>query len=181
MSITAEKKQHTLKNTVMSLPDKFIVFLGRTFSGHNHDYIMLKQEFPPELDWFTDMNVRVDLGYLGIQSDYSGDQIDIPTKKPRKSQKNPNPQLSDEQRAANTALSRVRIFIEHAIGGMKRYNIWCMASAIAKRLRGWMPIGVCAGLGTSFCCIEEPSLSGIHSPSCQRARGGPDMTRGRLI
>ena len=29
----------------MSLPDKFIVFLGRTLSGHNHDYAMLKQEF----------------------------------------------------------------------------------------------------------------------------------------
>ena len=76
----------------MSLPDKFIVFLGRTLSGHNHDYTMLKQEFPPELDWFTDLNVRVDLGYLGIKSDYRGDQIDIPTKKPRKSQKHPNPQ-----------------------------------------------------------------------------------------
>ena len=54
------KKQHTLKNTVMALPNKFIVFLGRTFSGHNHDYLMLKQEFPPELDWFIDINVRVD-------------------------------------------------------------------------------------------------------------------------
>ena len=122
-SITVGKKQHTLKNTVMSLPDKLIVFLGRTFSGHNHDYRMLKQELPPELDWFTDINVRVDLGYLGMQSDYRGDRIDIPTKKPRKSKKNPNPQLSDEQKAANTALSQVRIFIEHAIGGMKRYNI----------------------------------------------------------
>jgi len=69
----------------MALPDKFIVFLGRTFSGHNHDYLMLKQEFPPELDWFIDINVRVDLGYLGMQSDYKGDRIDIPTKKPRKS------------------------------------------------------------------------------------------------
>lgn len=55
-----EKKQHTLKNTVMSLPDKFLVFLGRTFRGHNHDYRMLKQEFPPELDWFADLHVRVD-------------------------------------------------------------------------------------------------------------------------
>src|SRR6266849_4396418 len=89
----------------MSLPDKFIIFLGRTFSGHNHDYLMLKQELPPELDWFTDLNVRVDLGYLGIKSDYRGDQIDIPARKPRKSHKNPNPQLSDEQRAANTAAS----------------------------------------------------------------------------
>ena len=51
MNITAGKKQHTLKNTVMALPDKFIMFLGRTFSGHHHDYLMLKQEFPPELDW----------------------------------------------------------------------------------------------------------------------------------
>src|SRR2546430_16336943 len=81
VSITAEKKQHTLKNTVMSLPDKFIIFLGRTFSGHNHDYLMLKQELPPELDWFADLNVRVDLGYLGVKSDYRGAQIAIPTKK----------------------------------------------------------------------------------------------------
>ena len=123
VSITVEKKQHTLKNTVMSLPDKLIVFVGRTFSGHNHDYTMLKQELPPELDWFRDLHVRVDLGYQGIQSDYSGDHIEIPTKKPRKSKKNPDPQLNDDQKAANKALSQVRIFIEHAIGDMKRYNI----------------------------------------------------------
>jgi len=67
--------------------------------------------------------MRVDLGYLGIKSDYRGEQIDILTRKPRKSQKHLNPPLSEEQKAANTALSRVRIFIEHAIGGMKRYNI----------------------------------------------------------
>ena len=54
------KKQHALKNTVRSLPDKLIVFLGRTLSSHHHDYSMLKQEFPPELDWCTDSNVRVD-------------------------------------------------------------------------------------------------------------------------
>src|SRR5882762_10248353 len=145
-STTAEKKQHALKNTVMSLPNKFMVFLGRTFSGHTHDYSMLKQEFPPDLDWFVDMNVRVDLGYLGMKSDYCGDQIDIPTKKPRKSQKNPNPQLSDEQKAANKALSRVRIFIEHAIGGMKRYNILMHGFRNRKADFEDDVIGVCAGL-----------------------------------
>ncbi len=143
---SGKKKQHTLKNTVMSLPDKLIVFLGRTFSGHNHDYSMLKQELPPELDWFTDIHVRVDLGYLGIQSDYRGDQIDIPTKKPRKSKKNPNPQLSDEQKAANKALSQVRIFIEHAIGGMKRYNILVHVFRNRKVDFEDDAIGVCAGL-----------------------------------
>jgi hypothetical protein len=130
----------------MSLPDKFIVFLGRTFRGHHHDYTMLKHELPPEVDWFADLQVRVDLGYLGIQSDYRGDQIDLPTKKPRKSPKNPKPQLSDEQRAANTALSRVRIFIEHAIGGMKRYNI--LVHTFRNRIEHFEDdvIGICAGL-----------------------------------
>src|SRR5712664_2791037 len=31
------KKRHPLQNTVMVLPDKCIVFLGRTLSGHPHD------------------------------------------------------------------------------------------------------------------------------------------------
>jgi hypothetical protein len=144
--MTAGKKQQTLKNTVMALPDKFIICLGRTFSGHHHDSIMLKQEFPPELDWFADINVRVDLGYLGVKSDYHGDRIDIPTKKPRKSQKNPQPQLSDEQKAAHTALSRVRIFIEHAIGGMKRYNILVHVFRNRKADFEDDAVGICAGL-----------------------------------
>jgi len=130
----------------MALPNKFIVFLGRTFSGHNHDYNMLKQEFPPEVDWFADIHVGVDLGYQGIQSDYSGDQIDIPTKKPRKSQKNPNPQLSAAQKAANKVLSQVRIFIEHAIGGMKRYTILVHVFRNRKADFEDDAIGVCAGL-----------------------------------
>ena len=130
----------------MALPTKFIVFLGRTFSGHHHDYLMLKQEFPPEVDWFTDINVRVDLGYLGIQSDYRGDRIDIPTKKPRKSKKNPNPQLSAEHKATNKVLSQIRIFIEHAIGGMKRYNI--LVHTFRNRIEHFEDdvIGICAGL-----------------------------------
>jgi len=123
-----------------------MIFLGRTLSGHNHDYIMFKQEFPPELDWFIDINVRVDLGYLGIKSDDTGEDIDLPTKKPRKSKKNPNPQLSDDQRTANTALSRVRIFIEHAIGGMKRDNILVHGFRNRKTHFEDDAIGVCAGL-----------------------------------
>src|SRR2546429_5904855 len=69
------------------LQQYLIVFLGRTFSGHYHDYSMLKQELPPDLDWFADLRVRVDLGYLGIQSDYRGDQMEVPHKKPRRSKK----------------------------------------------------------------------------------------------
>ena len=130
----------------MSLPDKCIVFLGRTLSGHHHDYTILKQELPPHLDWFTDIHIRVDLGYLGMQADYRGDQIDMPTKKPRKSQKNPRPEFSAEQKAENKAFSQVRIFVEHAIGGMKRSNI--LVHAFRNRIENFEDdvIGVCAGL-----------------------------------
>jgi hypothetical protein len=130
----------------MSLPDTCLIFLGRTFSGHHHDYLLLQQELPPEVDWFADLHVRVDLGYLGMKSDDRGDQMAIPTKKPRKSHKNPNPHLSEEQKAANKALSQIRIFIEHAIGGMKRSNI--LVHAFRNRLENFEDdvIGVCAGL-----------------------------------
>ena len=90
-----EKKAHTLKNTVMSLPDKCIVFLGRTFSGHNHDYSMLKQELPPDVDWLSDRQVLVDLGYLGMQSDYRGDQNELPRSKLR-GIKTQNPETSEQ-------------------------------------------------------------------------------------
>ena len=62
-----EKKRHTMKNTIMSTGSKFIIFLGQTFSGRNHDYTMLKKELPPALDWFALIQVLVDLGYQGIQ------------------------------------------------------------------------------------------------------------------
>ncbi len=45
-----------LKNSVISTLDKFIIFLGRTFSGRTHDYTMLKEELPPEMAWFAELN-----------------------------------------------------------------------------------------------------------------------------
>jgi hypothetical protein len=70
----------------------------------------------------------------------------MPTKKPRQSTKNPSPALRAEQKAENTAFSQVRIFVEHAIGGMKRYNI--LVHTFRNRLENFEDdvIGVCAGL-----------------------------------
>jgi len=70
----------------------------------------------------------------------------MPTKKPRKSKKNPSPELSAEQNTENKALSQVRIFVEHAIGGMKRYNI--LVHTFRNRIENFEDdvIGVCAGL-----------------------------------
>ena len=85
-------------------------------------------------------------------TDYKGDLIDIPHKTPRKSKKNPDPELTEEQRAENKAVSQVRIFIEHAIGGMKRFNI------LVQRFRNRRDnfeddsVGICAGLWNLNLC-----------------------------
>ena len=76
----------------MTSVEKTILFIGQTLSGHHHDYTRLKAEFPPDLLWFEALCVLLDLGYQGIQTDYSGSGITIPHKKPRKSQANPAPQ-----------------------------------------------------------------------------------------
>lgn len=120
---SGKKNKHTVKNTIISTVEKVILFVGQTFTGHNHDYSMLKEEFPPEYPWFEHIIALLDLGYQGAQTDYEGGQIEIPHKKPRKSKSNPNPELTAEQKAENRALSKVRIFVENAIGGIKRFGI----------------------------------------------------------
>lgn len=75
------------------------------------------------MEWFEDIKVAVDLGYQGIVKDYQSDTIDIPHKKPRKSKNNPDPGLTPQHRQANQAFAKVRIYVEHAIGGIKRFNI----------------------------------------------------------
>ncbi len=119
---SGKKKKHTIKNTVMTTLNKFILFVGQTFAGRNHDYAMLKEEFPPDSDWFADFDVLVDSGYQGIRTDYC-ESVVLPHKKPRKSKKNPEPTLSEDEKAYNTTLSKLRIYAENTIGGAKRYNI----------------------------------------------------------
>ena len=130
----------------MSSVEKVILFLGHTFTGRNHDYSMLKDEFPPEQDWFIALHVWVDLGYMGISKDYSGKNIFLPHKKPRKSKKKPITPLTDQQKEENRALSQVRIFVENAIGGIKRYNILVHRFRNHKAEFDDDVIGICAGL-----------------------------------
>ena len=75
----------------MSTVDKAILFVGHTFSGHNHDYSMLKNEFPPEHARFDELAVWVELGNIGVPTDYRGGDILLLHKKPLRSKKNPDP------------------------------------------------------------------------------------------
>ncbi len=149
---SGKKGYHTHKNTIIASPEKVILFVGQTFSGRNHDYAMFKSEFPSEQTWFEGVKVRVDLGYQGIKTDYPEGEVEIPFKKPRKSKSNPNPQLTAEQKAYNQMVSRARIYVENAIGGLKRYRI--LVDAFRNRLNGFVDrvIAVCAGLWNALIC-----------------------------
>ena len=131
---------------MISTVEKVILYLGQTFTGHHHDYAMLKKEFSPEEDWFVDLDVFVDLAYLGMPEAYRGESIHLPNKKPRRSKKKPETFLSDKQKSENRALSQIRVFVENAIGGVKRYNILVHRFRNHKTNFDDLVIGICAGL-----------------------------------
>jgi hypothetical protein len=121
---SGKKGFHTVKNTTVSDTQKRVLIVGETVPGSQHDYSLLKEELNPEIDWFGSTEASVDLGYQGIQKDYSSAQnIHIPHKKPRKSKKNPDPQLTRKQKRENRQIGRVRVLVEHAIGGMKAFRV----------------------------------------------------------
>lgn len=121
---SGKKRQHTVKTTVVADTQKRILILGKTVPGSQHDYPLFKEEFDPQQDWFNSTTVSVDLGYQGIKNDYaSPENIQIPHKKPRQSKNNPNPKLTPKQRRENRRIGRVRVAVEHAIGGMKIFQI----------------------------------------------------------
>lgn len=101
---------------------------------------MFQLEFPPAENWLAAFRVRVDLGFLGIEKDYTCKELLIPHKKPKKQE------LTPEQKAENKLLASERVVVEHSIAGLKRYRI------LADRLRMHdldlynVTLGVCAGL-----------------------------------
>ena len=97
--------------------------MSDAYYGSCHDYRMLKEEFNPKQGtWFDEHDLYVDLGFLGIDKDYHP-QIPLPFK--RKKQQ----ELNFYQQQFNKSLSQIRIKVEHAIGGIKRFRI------LADRLR----------------------------------------------
>jgi len=77
---------------VLSNPRRYVLYLSHCWVGKAHDYRMFKEEFPLALDWFKEFKVRVDLGFLGIEKDYSCKELFLPNKKKKKQE------LSAEQK-----------------------------------------------------------------------------------
>jgi hypothetical protein len=125
---------------IIATKDKYIHYLSHCYIGKTHDYSLLKTEFTPQNDWFSDHKVRVDLGYQGFEKDYKCKKVIIPHKKP------PNQELTEQQIDENKQKSKKRIWVEHSIGGMKKHRF------LADRLRAHDfglyndVLEICAGL-----------------------------------
>lgn len=109
---SGKKKAHTLKNNVIVQKGGKVVFLSDTYEGKKHDKKIADEEgyeFPEESTLWQDT------GFQGYAPE--GVQIEQPTKKPRKAE------LSVLQKEENRKISKIRVEVEHHIGGIKRCQI----------------------------------------------------------
>ena len=81
---------------------------------------MFMLEFPERYEnWFSDIELSADLGYIGLKKDYKNFlKLHIPQKK-----KTGQKHLTQEQKEHNKNVSKRRIFVENAIAGFKRFYI----------------------------------------------------------
>jgi len=119
---SGKKKRHTKKNTIISDEEKQIRYLGPTVEGKKHDYDGFKDEFPTEPPPPTEhppiiFRFWTDLGYVGIEKDFPWLNVIMPKKKPK------GEELTEEEKVINKLISGVRVKVEHAIGGVKRFRI----------------------------------------------------------
>jgi hypothetical protein len=117
---SGKKKAHTVKNVVISPPVGRILFLSPTCEGKKHD-----KKVTDEADYHLPKGSLVyqDTGFQG----FTLEEVTLcqPKKKPR------GKDLTPEEKANNRLISKVRIRVEHAIGGVKRYRL------VKDKIRNW--------------------------------------------
>lgn len=110
---SGKKKKHTVKNNIITEKKTGkIKGLSPTVSGKMHDKKLADEQ---DLSFPENSKLWQDTGFQG----YTPEHVTIiqPKKKPR------GGQLTLEEKAQNTVISRERISVEHSIGGVKVFRI----------------------------------------------------------
>ena len=117
---SGKKKRHTVKNNVLVNAKGEIVLLTATCEGKKHD-----KKIADEAAFTLPEGSLLyqDTGFQGFALE--GTTIFQPKKKPR------GGELTTDEKAQNRLISSVRIRVEHAIDGVKRYRI------VKDQLRNW--------------------------------------------
>ena len=134
---SGKKKAHTRKNVVVVDEKKHILVVSPTKVGRRHDK-RLADKFSLVTHIPKHVGIFADSGFQGIQHLHPNTVV---SKRGRK-----DIPLTEEERADNHVIASLRIVVEHAIGGMKRFRI------LVDRLRMKMSLledslpAICAGL-----------------------------------
>ena len=134
---SGKKKAHTRKNVIVADEKKRILIVSPTKSGRRHDKriadkMALVERIPKAVGLFADS------GFQGIQHLRPDAQV-----VKRGSKRCP---LSEAERENNRIISSLRMVVEHAIGGMKRFRV---LSGVLRQNSGRFDddiVALCAGL-----------------------------------
>lgn len=110
----------------MSTAARVVLFVSLTNPCTVHDITQLRNNFDPQKDWFDKLKVLLDMGYIGFEKDHPNCKgALVPKRKLPRRGKNKN--KTDEElfpqsfKDHNTMISKNRVWIEHAIGAIKRF------------------------------------------------------------
>ncbi len=108
---SGKKKQHTIKTEMKTTLKGEITNISKSVPGSMHDYALRKAQ--PALD--ENERAYVDSGYQGLQSEHTATEL------PFKASKHKT--LDEESKLYNTALSKIRVKVEHVFGDIKVFGI----------------------------------------------------------
>lgn len=111
---------------LIAAANKWILYLSQTYEGSVHDKRVADEEdleFGADAPQRATLELLQDLGFQGYKP--KGVVVIQPMKKPK------GRELTEEQKRANRQISRQRVVVEHAIGGVK---IWRM---VKEQIRSW--------------------------------------------
>lgn len=124
---SGKKKTHTRKNIIMTNEHKRIMMLSPTKNGKRHDKRLLDKT-----GWLSGIppnkTIWADTGFQGIEASLNKGVIVMKPKK--RSKRNP---LTMQDKNENKTISGIRIIVENALAGIKRFNV---LSQIYRNKRG---------------------------------------------
>jgi hypothetical protein len=121
---SSKTRKHTLKTQLTVNINGLIIHKTQHARGRTHDYKLFKHCHPhlPH-----NVQLGLDLGYLGVNLDFPDMNCVLPFKKsnPGRGKRGVKAQeLSTEKEAVNTALGKERVVSEHTNSRLKKFLIW---------------------------------------------------------
>ncbi len=152
---SGKKKQHTIKNNLVSNAACKVVLLTPSFEGRIHD-----KQIADTTGYTVPSGSTLyqDSGFQGFTR--PGVNVIQPKKKPR------GGELTPEEKEKNRLISSIRIRVEHVISGVKRYRI------VKDKLRNWkkgfsdLVMETCCGLHNFRLnfrpwCYDTPNIKSL--------------------